>query len=184
MQFNLLTNFNCDFKTNKKQPWVIEDKKPDKDWPSQGVVTFNDYGLKYREELDFVLNKINCEIKASEKVKFLCARSICFNIVHLSINLNLNLDRNRRSYRCRQKQSYSRPFSSNRAQCRSNHNRRCGHQTNRFARSAPKSDNYTARSSPVFGHAASQSRSVRRSHRRTAVECARTGSPERFRGKL
>ena len=55
-------------KNLKKAPWEIEENKPDKEWPHEGVIKFENYGLKYREELDFVLNGINCEIKSGEKV--------------------------------------------------------------------------------------------------------------------
>jgi len=51
-----------------KADWEIEDTKPDKNWPHEGFIKFEDYGLKYREELDFVLNGINCEIKSGEKI--------------------------------------------------------------------------------------------------------------------
>jgi ABC-type multidrug transport system fused ATPase/permease subunit len=60
----------CNVKLNllKKQPWVIEDTRPAPSWPDQGRVNFLNYSVKYREELDFVLKNINCNIQPSEKV--------------------------------------------------------------------------------------------------------------------
>jgi ATP-binding cassette subfamily C (CFTR/MRP) protein 1 len=51
----------------KKAEWEIEDKKPNKDWPN-GNIKFNNYSLKYREELDYVLKNLNIDIKSGEKV--------------------------------------------------------------------------------------------------------------------
>jgi ATP-binding cassette subfamily C (CFTR/MRP) protein 1 len=51
----------------KKAEWEIENKKPGKDWP-HGNIKFINYSLKYREELDYVLNNLNIEIKSGEKV--------------------------------------------------------------------------------------------------------------------
>ncbi len=34
--------------------WEIKEKKPNNDWPTNGVIKFVDYSLKYREELDNV----------------------------------------------------------------------------------------------------------------------------------
>nr|QUF59448.1 ATP-binding cassette transporter Abcc1-4 [Brachionus angularis] len=48
--------------------WVIEDKQPSVDWPENGNINFNNYSVKYREELDFVLKDINCTIKPGEKI--------------------------------------------------------------------------------------------------------------------
>ncbi len=51
-----------------KAEWVIEDKKPSKEWPTEGNIKFKNYSLKYREDLDYVLNDLNFEIKSCEKV--------------------------------------------------------------------------------------------------------------------
>ena len=53
---------------NPKAPWDNDENKPGKVWPEKGVLKFENYSLKYREELDFVLESINCNIKAGEKV--------------------------------------------------------------------------------------------------------------------
>ena len=46
----------------------MEDSRPPPDWPSNGNLKFNSYSVKYREELDFVLREIRCDIKPREKV--------------------------------------------------------------------------------------------------------------------
>jgi ATP-binding cassette subfamily C (CFTR/MRP) protein 1 len=51
-----------------KAEWEIKENKPEKEWPREGSIKFENYFLKYREELDFVLNGINCDIKSGEKV--------------------------------------------------------------------------------------------------------------------
>ena len=48
--------------------WVIEDKRPSSDWPTKGVVNFNDYQVRYRKDLDLVIKGINCEIQSGEKI--------------------------------------------------------------------------------------------------------------------
>lgn len=37
-------------------------------WPQKGSIKFVNYGLRYREDLDFVLKDINCEINPGEKI--------------------------------------------------------------------------------------------------------------------
>ena len=53
-------------------PWETEEPGPSgvnlKDWPSRGKLEFQNYSVKYREELDFVLNDLNLSIRAGEKV--------------------------------------------------------------------------------------------------------------------
>ncbi|OMH80271.1 Metal resistance protein YCF1 [Zancudomyces culisetae] len=50
-------------------PYVIDDARPDPEWPTQGKIEFVDYSLKYRAELpDRVLKNINVGISPSEKV--------------------------------------------------------------------------------------------------------------------
>lgn len=46
----------------------MEKNKPAAEWPSEGVVEFNDFSIKYREELDFVLKNISIKINSGEKV--------------------------------------------------------------------------------------------------------------------
>lgn len=48
--------------------WVNEATKPADSWPDRGKITFDDYSVKYREELDFVLKNISTEILPGEKI--------------------------------------------------------------------------------------------------------------------
>ncbi len=54
--------------TPKEAEWEIENQKPSKDWPSEGKISFKNYSVRYRENLDYALKKIDCEIKKGEKV--------------------------------------------------------------------------------------------------------------------
>jgi ATP-binding cassette subfamily C (CFTR/MRP) protein 1 len=50
-------------------PWTLEDEKTvDKTWPNEGNIKFNDYAVKYREDLDFVLKHLCCNIEPNEKI--------------------------------------------------------------------------------------------------------------------
>ena len=51
-----------------KAEWVLENNRPPKEWPSSGVIKFDRYSVKYREDLDFVLKSIDAQIKPGEKV--------------------------------------------------------------------------------------------------------------------
>ena len=50
-------------------PWEIPQEKPRKSWPEDGQVTMNQYGTRYRKELDLVLKDISCVITSGEKVR-------------------------------------------------------------------------------------------------------------------
>lgn len=49
-------------------PPVIQDRRPEDNWPSQGMIKFDHYTTKYRANLDPVLKDINVEIKPQEKI--------------------------------------------------------------------------------------------------------------------
>ena len=87
MQLNWLVRQIADFEANitsverireycddvpHEAPWKTEEPGPTgvnlKDWPSRGELEFQNYSVKYREELDFVLNDLNLSIRAGEKV--------------------------------------------------------------------------------------------------------------------
>ncbi|CAF0762037.1 unnamed protein product [Brachionus calyciflorus] len=48
--------------------WVIEKSRPSSEWPTKGSISFKNYSVKYREELDFVLQNIDCSVKPGEKI--------------------------------------------------------------------------------------------------------------------
>ncbi|KFW01139.1 Canalicular multispecific organic anion transporter 1, partial [Eurypyga helias] len=48
-------------------PWVTE-KRPPRGWPSKGEIQFVDYQVRYRPELELVLQGITCDIGSTEKV--------------------------------------------------------------------------------------------------------------------
>ncbi|KAM6415688.1 ATP-binding cassette sub-family C member 2 [Rhynochetos jubatus] len=48
-------------------PWVTE-KRPPRGWPSKGEIQFVDYKVRYRPELELVLQGITCNIGSTEKV--------------------------------------------------------------------------------------------------------------------
>ncbi|CAI5757028.1 unnamed protein product [Candida verbasci] len=49
-------------------PMEIEETKPNKEWPPNGVIKFNDYSTAYREGLNNVLNNLSFEIGSKEKI--------------------------------------------------------------------------------------------------------------------
>ncbi|KAJ2599521.1 hypothetical protein H4R99_003681 [Coemansia sp. RSA 1722] len=49
-------------------PAVIEDSQPESDWPSEGTIEFIDYSMRYRPELDIVLDGLSFSVKKHEKV--------------------------------------------------------------------------------------------------------------------
>jgi len=49
-------------------PWVT-DKRPPHSWPSKGEIQFVDYKVRYRPELELVLQGITCSIGSTEKVR-------------------------------------------------------------------------------------------------------------------
>ena len=68
----------------KQEPeWSIEENKPDKAWPNEGNIKFEKYFLKYRKELDYVLNNLNIEIKPGEKIGIVGNYTIFFFEVYL-----------------------------------------------------------------------------------------------------
>nr|XP_055061801.1 LOW QUALITY PROTEIN: ATP-binding cassette sub-family C member 12 [Misgurnus anguillicaudatus] len=49
-------------------PRTIKDANIPKSWPQEGSITFKNYSMRYRENTPIVLNKLNINIKAQEKV--------------------------------------------------------------------------------------------------------------------
>ncbi|XP_014813449.1 PREDICTED: canalicular multispecific organic anion transporter 1 isoform X1 [Calidris pugnax] len=54
-------------KVKNEAPWVTE-KRPPRGWPSKGEIQFVDYKVRYRPELELVLQGITCNIGSTEKV--------------------------------------------------------------------------------------------------------------------
>ncbi|NWS71615.1 MRP2 protein, partial [Crotophaga sulcirostris] len=54
-------------KVENEAPWVTE-KRPPRGWPSKGEIRFVDYKVRYRPELELVLQGITCNIGSTEKV--------------------------------------------------------------------------------------------------------------------
>ncbi|XP_015722689.1 canalicular multispecific organic anion transporter 1 isoform X1 [Coturnix japonica] len=54
-------------KVKREAPWVT-DKRPPHGWPSKGEIQFVDYKVRYRPELELVLQGITCNIQSTEKV--------------------------------------------------------------------------------------------------------------------
>ncbi|XP_014741414.1 PREDICTED: canalicular multispecific organic anion transporter 1 isoform X1 [Sturnus vulgaris] len=54
-------------KVKNEAPWVTKNRPP-RGWPSRGEIQFVDYQVRYRPELDLVLQGITCNIGSTEKV--------------------------------------------------------------------------------------------------------------------
>ncbi|XP_053153950.1 ATP-binding cassette sub-family C member 3 isoform X2 [Hemicordylus capensis] len=54
--------------TEIEAPWIIEDKRPSEDWPTQGEVQFANYSVRYRKGLDLVLKELSLNVQGGEKV--------------------------------------------------------------------------------------------------------------------
>ncbi|KAJ1900762.1 hypothetical protein LPJ81_003879, partial [Coemansia sp. IMI 209127] len=49
-------------------PEVIEDNRPEKAWPEQGMLEFKNYSMRYREGLDLVLKDLSFRVMPNQKV--------------------------------------------------------------------------------------------------------------------
>ena len=80
-------------------------KKTAISWPDKGYIKFDNYSVKYREDLDFVLKDINAEIMPGEKIGIVgrtgagkssltlgLFRMIELNVGNISID-NVNIDK-------------------------------------------------------------------------------------------
>ncbi|XP_063443601.1 multidrug resistance-associated protein 1-like isoform X2 [Mytilus trossulus] len=54
--------------TPTEAEWVVENKRPEHDWPNEGNVELDNYGVRYREGLELVLKSITCKIAPCEKI--------------------------------------------------------------------------------------------------------------------
>ena len=79
---NWLVRMTADFETNivsverikeycevpHEEAWTLAETKPKENWPDKGHITFKNYSVKYRQELDNVLNSITIDIQPGEKI--------------------------------------------------------------------------------------------------------------------
>ncbi|KAJ2731440.1 hypothetical protein IW152_004528 [Coemansia sp. BCRC 34962] len=70
-----LENSMCDYvrvqeyeQLTPEAPDVIEDCRPERSWPEQGMVEFKSYSTRYREGLDLVLKDVSFAVNPCEKV--------------------------------------------------------------------------------------------------------------------
>lgn len=47
---------------------LFSDKKPPKNWPDKGRITFNNFYLRYDVDTHYVLSNLNIHIEPTEKV--------------------------------------------------------------------------------------------------------------------
>ncbi|GAV06290.1 hypothetical protein RvY_16304 [Ramazzottius varieornatus] len=58
----------------QEAPWDVPATKPVTDWPESGHVQFQNYGVRYRGNLNLVLEDVNCVVMGGEKVG-VCGRT-------------------------------------------------------------------------------------------------------------
>lgn len=46
----------------------MTEQRPPPGWPNRGEIQFIDYGVRYRPELELVLQGITCDVAGNEKV--------------------------------------------------------------------------------------------------------------------
>ena len=70
-----------------KADW--DKNSPGEEWPNKGSIEFNDYSVRYRDDLDFALRNISITIEPKEKVKESLGLLITNLIVKSVIKLRL-----------------------------------------------------------------------------------------------
>ncbi|XP_008569047.1 PREDICTED: canalicular multispecific organic anion transporter 2 [Galeopterus variegatus] len=55
-------------KTETEAPWVVQDSRPPKGWPTRGEVEFRNYSVRYRPGLELVLRDLSLHVHGGEKV--------------------------------------------------------------------------------------------------------------------
>lgn len=56
----------CDLQPEAAE--IVEGNRPPAHWPARGAINFNNYAVRYREDLDLALRDINLSISSQEKV--------------------------------------------------------------------------------------------------------------------
>ena len=52
----------------QEAPWIRPDNCPEKAWPQAGMIEFDDYGLRYREDTPLVVKNISVKVEGGQKV--------------------------------------------------------------------------------------------------------------------
>ena len=52
----------------QEAPWIWPDNRPEKAWPQAGMMEFEDYGLRYREDTPLVVQNISVKVDGGQKV--------------------------------------------------------------------------------------------------------------------
>ncbi|XP_031208632.1 canalicular multispecific organic anion transporter 2 [Mastomys coucha] len=54
--------------TETEAPWIVESNRAPEGWPTQGVVEFRNYSVRYRPGLELVLKNLTLHVQGGEKV--------------------------------------------------------------------------------------------------------------------
>lgn len=54
--------------TPHEADWTVANKRPSQTWPSEGRIRFENFSVRYREELENVLKDLTFDVKAGEKI--------------------------------------------------------------------------------------------------------------------
>ena len=54
--------------TEQEAPWIWPDNRPEKAWPQAGMMEFEDYGMRYREDTPLVVENISVKVDGGQKV--------------------------------------------------------------------------------------------------------------------
>ncbi|KAJ8251178.1 hypothetical protein GJAV_G00218150 [Gymnothorax javanicus] len=54
--------------TEKEAKWTLEDSSPPSGWPTKGHIHIQDFGLRYRDDLELAIRNISVTIQGGEKV--------------------------------------------------------------------------------------------------------------------
>ena len=52
----------------QEAPWIWPNNRPEKAWPQAGVMEFEDYGLRYREDTPLVVQNISVRVDGGQKI--------------------------------------------------------------------------------------------------------------------
>ena len=67
-RFNSVERLTAYWDLPQEKPAEIEDRKPDDDWPHDGMIEYEDVWMRYRPELDPVLKGVSFTINSGDKV--------------------------------------------------------------------------------------------------------------------